>query len=88
MANQGCPGEGSDTRLFGWLCPIQRMCSWHSGTEPFSIFLAFPPFLAVNIPLPRGRYLSIRVGCRYDRSWRGYIAPEAIVKCKDQPLWY
>lgn len=33
--NQGCPGEGKDSRILGWLiCPLQRFCSWKSDVEP------------------------------------------------------
>lgn len=33
--NQGCPGEGSDRRTFGWLiCPLQRILSRKSLKQP------------------------------------------------------
>ena len=57
MANQGCPGEGSDTRVWGWAtCWLQRQGSWHSTTPPTCTvvgpwYLAWPPFVALQLPI-------------------------------------
>jgi len=58
MANQGCPNEGSDTRLFGrWGCWVQSRLSFHSTTAPkewrvrHALSLRFPPYVGVCIPL-------------------------------------
>ncbi len=96
MAGQGCPNEGTDTRAFGvWGCKVQTALSFHSTTEPLSLLLCFPPFIAINIPLPHGRYFVLRAGFRYDKHWAdakgvqgGYIFPEAAAKTKDVPIFY
>jgi hypothetical protein len=87
--NQGCVNEGTDTRTFGkWGCTIQRWLSFHSQTEPLSVLVCFPPFIAVNVPLPGGRYLILRAGFRYDKNWPGYIFPESAAKVKGQTIFY
>ena len=83
MADQGCPGEGADTRFLGWLvCPIQRFLSWRSSVEPLSIVVAFPPYIAVNVPLRNHDMLLIRFGWRYDRNWKGYLFPTGAAKIR------
>lgn len=84
MADQGCPNEGPDTRLFGeWGCRIQTALSFHSTTPPKELqvhvgpvtFVArFPPYVAVVVPLSpyadgRSRYFSVRLGWRWDPHW-------------------
>jgi hypothetical protein len=87
--DQGCPGEGSDTRTFGrWGCSIQRALSFHSDTEPLSVLVCFPPFIAVNIPMFDGTYLILRAGFRYDKNWKGYLFPESAAKRKAQTIFY
>ena len=57
MADQGCPGEGTDTRIFGRVtCWLQRQFSWKSTLEPYKIilgplYIAWPPFTALQIPI-------------------------------------
>lgn len=93
MANQGCPNEGSDTRLFGkWGCWIQQKLSFKCPMHPASVLICFPPYVAFNIYVPFApadrKYLSVRAGWRYDVNWGGFLFPEAILKMKDRPLFY
>ena len=91
MANEGCPHEGSDHRLFGrWGCKIQTALSFHSTREPWQLLFRLPPYMALIIPIghyPDGRpkYFSLRIGFRWDPHWGsgGYIFPEAILKVMD-----
>ena len=50
MAEQGCPNEGTDKRLFGKaICFFQRLLTWSSTYEPISVLVAFPwPNLLVS----------------------------------------
>jgi len=78
-------------RLFGrWGCKIQSWLSFRSTWEPLSVLVAFPPYVAVNIPLPGApphrRYLHCRLGWRFDKSW-GYIFDPAL-KAKEIPILY
>ena len=82
-----CPGQGTDHH-WGWTCQLQWLLSFHSTTEPASILLCFPPFIAVNVPLPRGKRLVLRAGFRYDKNWEGYIFPEAAAKRTDHVILY
>ncbi len=43
MADQGCPNEGTDRRIFGPIvCWLQRLFTWSSTYEPISLLIAFP----------------------------------------------
>ena len=43
MADQGCPNEGPDRRIFGKLtCFLQRLFTWPTGYEPLSLSVMFP----------------------------------------------
>ena len=91
MAGQGCPGEGSDTRLLGrWGCAIQRALTWHCDEEPGGIMFCTPFYVCVNIKVPytTRKYWHLRAGTRYDKNFKGYIFPEFASKVKDQPIWY
>jgi len=104
MANQGCPGEGTDTRRWPRItCGLQRTFSFHTRIEPLSILVAFPPFTAINCPIPerlaiwlhrkrlppdRQWYLMARGGFRYDKNWNGYIVPEFALKVLDHTVLY
>lgn len=92
MSGQGCPNEGSDSRLFGkWGCWVQDKLSFESDVYPASLTICFPPYVAFNCPIPftpaHRRYLSIRFGWRFDTAW-GYIFPEFILKMKHIPVIY
>lgn len=82
MANQGCPNEGSDERLFGKIgCWIQSQLSFHSTNPPkervwrieTTYVFRLPPYVAVIVPLPskdgKPRWLSFRAGWRWDPHW-------------------
>jgi hypothetical protein len=91
MANQGCIDEGPDHRTLGWLvCPLQRLLSWTFEIEPLTIVLGFPPYLVLNVPIGRHRFLMIRAGWRYNRgaTWRGYIFPTGACKIINEALLY
>ena len=102
MAGQGCPNEGDDQRIMGWLiCPLQRWLSFSTTYEPLSIMVAFPPYLAINIPIPFSkvspsppeswglrRVLHLRIGWRYDVNAHTYIFPEAAIKTTDRAVFY
>lgn len=87
--NQGCPNEGTDHRILGPItCWLERHMSWQTKRAPMSLTVAFPPFIAVNIWLPRGKYLVLRAGFRFDVNWSGYIFPEFAVKVLDHAEIY
>lgn len=103
-ASPQCPGEGTDPRYFRTVvCGLQNAMSFKCDTEPLGIMLAFPPFIAINCPLPAvlgrrlsvikgkpaGRwYLMLRAGWRYDKNWKGYIFPEAALKVMQSTVYY
>ena len=100
MANQGCPNEGKDTRLFGkWGCWVQSHLSFHSTYPPVQLVFRFPFYVAFILPLPRTsprKYFSIRAGFRWDNNWHykdgrvdvgGYIFPEFIIKVMDHVVY-
>ena len=85
----GCPGAGKDQRILPRLtCWLQRHLSFKSGTEPFSILICFPPFIAINIPIGKGRYAMVRAGFRFDRNWKGFLFPESAAKISDHVIFY
>jgi hypothetical protein len=94
--NQGCPGEGLDTRAWGWLiCPLQQLLSWRTAKAPKTfkrfwpaIAVCWPPYVVVNLKRSDGRWRMFRAGFRFDRTWKGYIFPSAAFKIVDQPLLY
>ena len=73
--NQGCPGEGKDNRTLGWLiCPIQRILSWKSDTQPKLLIITggtssspqgawFPVLAAVGVWPP---YIVVNVRIKQD----------------------
>lgn len=92
MADQGCPNEGSDTRVFGRIgCWVQSRLSFKSSHQPASVLVAFPPYVSVNLWVPfapaHRRYLHVRFGWRYDKYWPGYIFDPAL-KAKEIPILY
>lgn len=88
MANQGCPGEGSDTRLFGKvICFLQRACSWKSTSPPKWVInklptfgVAWPFYVVIQHARGDGQWRLFRFGWRYDSNWGGYIFPTAAFK--------
>jgi hypothetical protein len=99
--NNPCPGEGTDPRIWRWgTCWLQNRCSFHTPVEPLGILLAFPPFLAINCPVPTwlvrrfrptatpGWYVMARAGFRYDKNWKGYIVPELALKLMQSTVYY
>jgi len=108
MAGQGCINEGGDTRHLAWLvCPLQRLLSYKSASEPKWIFkslrtyhqdsipqfdyvsfgIAWPPYIVRQWYLtPENVWRLFRFGYRYDRNWKGYIAPTAANKRVDRPM--
>lgn len=100
MADQGCPQEGEDRRLFGTVvCWLQRKLSFESDLEPISIVLAFPPYISINIPIPWWeksewgvhKVLNFRAGWRMDMgigNKRMFIFPSAAIKKTSRGLMY
>jgi hypothetical protein len=94
MADQGCPNEGRDSRLFGrWGCRVQSALSFRTRWSPIRVLFCFPFWFGLSVPLSVSppRFASLRVGFRWDGQWLhedgvsrgGYIFPEAILKVTD-----
>lgn len=82
---------GDDRRWnpFGIFGAIQRKLSFQSDVEPLSVLLCIvPPMVAVNVPIWKGKYFLFRFGWRFDRTWTGYIFPEAVIKILDHTQFY
>ena len=97
MAEQGCQNEGDDTRLFGTVvCWLQRLLSFSTTYEPISVLLAFPPYIAINLPIPFSgitkwgvhKMLHFRVGWRYDMNSHEFSFPTAAIKQVDRGNFY
>jgi hypothetical protein len=89
--DQGCINQGNDRREFSpVVCWLQRHLSWRSEQKPYfaslgkpdgiHVGLAWPPYLVFNSPDKNGHWRIIRIGFRYDRTWRGYIFPTMAAK--------
>lgn len=73
--NQGCPGEGKDSRTLGWLiCPLQRLLSWKSDKQPKLLIIIagtssspevgqYPVLAAAGVWPP---YLAVNVRIKQD----------------------
>lgn len=101
--DQGYPNRGTDERILGavggW---IQQRLSYHSDDKPHAAVLgertgphlsvSWPPFLSIAVKDPKneGKFLTFRMGWRWDKNWRplgqdeggGYIA-DVIIKRMD-----
>jgi hypothetical protein len=75
MANQGCPYEGSDTRLFGSIvCFIERLGTFTSNVHPVMVLFDFPLGMRIFIPWFGGKTIFFRVAVwRYDWNAKAYI---------------
>ncbi len=98
-ANQGCVNQGSDRREFApVVCWLQRHLSWKSKHKPHfaligksnatNLGLAWPPYAVFNLSEGHGNWRMLRIGFRYDRTWRGYIFPTFAAKKMAYPLRY
>ncbi len=87
MANQGCPYEGSDTRLFGkFTCFVQRLATFKSKVHPVMVLFDFPLGVRIFIPCSGGKTVMIRVAVwRYDWNAEAYIFFTGAIKKKDRP---
>jgi hypothetical protein len=92
----GCVNAGADTRIdpFGVFCALQRRYSYRSSFEPELhthgtwAWGTHPSYFVYNRHLASGKWLLLRVGWRYDRTWRGYIGPSLAWKKIPRPLMY
>jgi len=97
MSEQGCVNEGTDSRIAGWLiCWLQRLLSFSTTYEPISFMVAFPPYFAINFPIPFSRItkwgvrkcVHIRFGWRYDMNAHVFIFPSAAIKDVGRAVFY
>ena len=97
MAEQGCVNEGTDKRLFGKVvCWLQQRLSLRSTYEPATLVIGFPPYLAINFPVPFSKLtkwgvrksIHFRIGMRYDFNAKKYITPSAALKDVTRSLMY
>lgn len=97
--DQGCVNQGEDRRGFApVVCWMQRRMSWRSEHEPHfalvgkpdgtNLGLAWPPYAVFNMSDGKGHWRMLRIGFRYDRTWRGYIFPTIAAKRILHPLRY
>lgn len=98
MAEQGCPKEGTDRRVFGkFTCWLQRLLVWESTWEPIPSVGAtlIPPYVFANVPLPWTpitkwgvhRVFHVRLGFRYDMNAHIYLLSGA-AKTMDRAIMY
>lgn len=97
MAGQGCVNEGDDKRILGGIvCWLQRLLSFSTSMEPLSVLIAFPPYIAINIPIPFTKLtiwgvrkvIHFRLGWRYDMNSHEYIFPTAAIKTTNRANFY
>ena len=96
QGGHGCVNAGADTRIdpFGLVCAMQRRYSYKSSREPALHTHAtwawgtHPLYFVYNRKRADRNWLLVRIGWRYDRSWRGYIGPSFAWKEIPEPLLY
>jgi len=89
--------RGPDKRPLGRVGGfLQGLFSWpfrgaHFPPWSFKVLqqqVAFPPFLALNVPYGRSRWFTFRAGWRFDSNYNGYIA-DIILKTRElTPLFF
>jgi hypothetical protein len=87
MADQGCPYEGSDSRLFGKLtCFLQRLGTFKLNVHPVMVLFEFPLGVRILIPWFGGKTVTVQAAVwRYDWNARAYIFFSGSIKKKDRP---
>jgi hypothetical protein len=74
-------------QAFSW--PLRRWTRPPNALKEANQMVAFPPFLAVNVPYGR-RWATFRIGWRYDANCEGgrYVGDVIIKLREEQPLFY
>ena len=75
---------------------MQRLLSFSTTYEPISIMVAFPPYIAINFPVPFSsitkwgvrKVIHFRLGWRYDMNSHDFIFPSAALKDTERAVFY